>query len=192
LNYAGQCLTNGYESELLTESFKGLEYILKMRFDWEPRPTPEGLLQIHRNQKREASDQSLRDYTSQSTSQKSRSQWEESSQRKAQLVAQTLEQHESSVFQATTISSSSSEAEPRPRNNPPVHVVLQRDEEEKKARRAAEKEVAARRREVLIQQAEAIAAEREKLREAQAQENRLKLLKEELVAEAIIACKMLR
>jgi hypothetical protein len=145
-----------------------------MRFDWEPKPTPEGLLQIERNQRRAASDQILKEFTSQSSTDKSRSQWEESSQRKAQLVARILYEEQQ---QAESRANKDALSGPLPRN-PPVAEILRQESEEKQAFRAAEKELAAQRREALLQQAAAIASTRESKREAQAQKNRLAALRE--------------
>jgi len=142
-----------------------------MRFDWEKRATPEGLLQIHRNQKREASDQILKEYNSQSNNDKCRAQWEEASKGKAQLVAYTLqEQHRVSEDKNAS-------PKPPPRSLP-VADFLRQEIEEKQAVRAAEKQIAARRREALLQQAAAIAVEQDNRRQAQAQEHRLTKLKE--------------
>ena len=145
-----------------------------MRFDWEPRPIPEGLVQIQRNQKRDAADQNLKDYTNQSTQYTSRSQWEEASQRKSQLVAQILQQGEQErVLQAKNNNNSLEQP-----HNLSVIDVLRKESAEKRALRTAEKELAALRREALLQQAAAIAAAKESQREALAQESRLTALKE--------------
>ncbi|KAG7666837.1 hypothetical protein NADE_003364 [Nannochloris sp. 'desiccata'] len=140
-----------------------------MRFDWEPRATAEGLLQIHRNQKRESSDQGLKEYTSQSRADKCRAQWEEASQGKAQLVASTLREE-------PWVEDKNASPGP-PTRSLPVADILKQDLEEKQALKAAEKQLAAVRREALLQQAATIAAERDSRREAQVQEHKLTVLK---------------
>lgn len=145
-----------------------------MRFDWEPRPIPEGLVQIQRNQKRDAADQNLKEYTNQSTHYTCRSQWEEASQRKSQLVSQILKQGDQERVLQTKNTSNSSKQQ----HTLSVVDILRKESDEKRALRTAEKELAAQRREALLQQAAAIAATRESQREALAQESRLTALKE--------------
>lgn len=120
------------------------------RFDWEPRPQPRGLVEIQRTQKREESNQKLREFTAEAASQKLRSQWEVTSQNKAEYVAQTL----ASSSETSGPTKGTSSSQPRPL----VADELRREVEEKKAAREAEKAAAARRREVLLQQAAEMAA----------------------------------
>jgi hypothetical protein len=142
-----------------------------MTFDWEKRATAEGLLQIHRNQIREASDQILKEYTSQSSSNKCRAQWEEASKGKAQLVAYILQEEQHRVSKDKNALPETST------RSLSVADILRQELEEKQALRTAEKQLAARRREALLQQATAIATEGDTKREAQAQERRLTVIK---------------
>ena len=108
-----------------------------MKFDWERRSTPEGLLQIARNQKRADQDRELNQFTAQHASLKFKSQWESK-----QIL----------VTSNTNTTHAPSDALPKA---PRALVVdeLRREEQEKRDARLAQKTGAFQRREALLQQA---------------------------------------
>ena len=121
---------------------------------------PEGLKQIHRNQRRHQQDQALREYIHEIKRAESHSTWIDTSRAKSEQVKRMM-------GDCGGVDSHLGVHDPHLRPRPPAVVdELRREEQEKKESREAEKAAAAHRREALLQQAAATRAAKEEERMA--------------------------
>jgi hypothetical protein len=146
-----------------------------MRFDWEPRPVPEGLKQIERNQKHSENVAKLQSQLGERANWGSRARWEVTSQSKAAFVECHLENE-------ATRSAATSQTVSRPRET--VAEVLRAEEQHRKAEAASRKLGAALRREENIVAARVLAA--------QQQSKYIELVERKLDAQFMSSCDQLR